>query len=285
LVTQVITMCSLEHSQVWKLTSALLPENIIADEYLVYVPDDEISMFKEFTNPKISVRSQSELGTLYFDHLREKLVQSGNEIRFGWYLQQFYKIEALLASTADRLVIWDADCVPVRPIQTFDSSGCPIYMFGAFEYNESYFEAIERLTGLSRVQEFSFVIPGFPILKQWIDEFEKYISLRNNEKPWYDAVIETTDFALKSGFSETETLGTFVANLHPQEWSTFEGSWERRGQKRFGYAQKFTPALVVKIATESNLDIISFENWDVRGPRLIVKRLRERWQAFKGVRK
>jgi hypothetical protein len=278
-------MCSLEHSQVWKLTSAMLPKCIIADEYVVFVPDDETSRFKEFTNPRISIRSQSELGSQYVNQLRNKLIQADNEIRFGWYLQQFYKIEAMIASAADRLIIWDADCVPVKPIQTFDSSGHPIYMFGAFEYNDSYFEAIQRLTGLSRVQEFSFVIPGFPIPKLWVNEFQNYVSIKSKGKPWYEAIIDTTDFALKSGFSETETLGTFVANLHPQEWSTFEGNWERRGQKRFGYAQNFTPDRVVKVATASNLDIVSFENWDVRGLRLIAKRLWERWQTIKSLRR
>jgi hypothetical protein len=98
---------------------------------------------------------------------------------------------------------------------------------------------------------------------------------------WFDAIMQTTDFALKSGFSETETLGTFVTNLHAGEWSTFKGVWERRGQKRFGYARNFTTTKVVKAAQKAGLDIVSFENWDVRGIRLVLRRLLEKWQRIR----
>ncbi len=284
MTTQVITICSLNHSDVWKLTSRLIPEYISADEYVVFVPEEELSEFKLITDYRVTVRSQGELGALYIEKLRTKIQSAENLNRFGWYLQQFFKIEALLTSTADRLVIWDADCVPVKRVETFDLDGKPKYMVGAFEYNDSYFEAIMRLTGLSRIQNFSFVIPSFPITKEWICEFEEFVSSRNFGVPWYDAILETTDFSLKSGFSETETLGTFIANLHPEEWTTFQGTWERRGQKRFGYARKFSPKKIVKVAAKAQLDIVSFENWDVRGVRLVVKRLVEKWNKLRKVR-
>lgn len=280
MTTQVISICSLDHSDVWKLTSRLLPEKLIAEEFIVYVPASEYQTFRSITDPRIEIRSQSELGALYLEKLHNKVKEAGNESRFGWYLQQFYKIEALLKSPVDNLVIWDADCVPVKNIETFDQGGNPVYMYGAFEYNTSYFEAIKRLTGLERIQNFSFVIPSFPITKKWVLEFEQFISLRNSNKTWFEAILDTTDFGLKSGFSETETLGTFIANMHPNEWSTFNGTWERRGQKRFGYARKFSPEKIVKKATKAELDIVSFENWDVRGIRLVAKRLLEKYRGF-----
>jgi hypothetical protein len=273
---QTISICSLNHKAVWQLTSSLLPEFVKADEYLVYVPENEVEEFKKFTNPAITICSQSDLGNAYSEELLLKISSANNQIRFGWYLQQFFKIEALLTSTADYVVIWDSDCVPVSPIPVIDELGCPIFMSSAGEYNQPYFDSIKRLLGLDRAQDFSFVIPGFPIPKTWLREFEQLILERHEGKSWSEAIMDTTDFALFSGFSETETLGTFVANAYPDEWSTFLGNWERRGQKRFGYARKFTPERIKQIGQAAKLDIISFENWDTRGFRLLLKRIREK---------
>jgi hypothetical protein len=278
--TQVISICSLGHRDVWKLTSKLLPQFVEADEYLVFVPESEVSHFKNITDSRIQVRSQGDLGAAYADDLWGRVESHGNSTRYGWYLQQFFKIEALLNSDADRLIIWDADCVPVGKIVTFNSLGNPIFMVGAFEYNQSYFDAISRLLGMHKIQEFSFVIPGFPVPKNWVEEFKDHISRRHSGKEWYAAILDTTDFSLQSGFSETESLGTFIANQHPNEWSTFEGFWERRGQKRFGYARNFSPKKIVRVARKAGLDIVSFENWDIRGFRLIARRLHEKWTAI-----
>lgn len=274
---QTISICSLNHKDVWRLTSSLLPQFVRADEYLVFVPGSEVEEFRKFTNPAISIRSQSELGKDYSQELFSRINIANNQNRFGWYLQQFFKIEALLTSSADYLVIWDSDCVPVGPIPVIDELGRPVFMSSAEEYNPPYFDSIKRLIGLDRTQNFSFVIPGFPIPKTWLREFEQLILEKHKGKKWSEAIIDTTDFALFSGFSETETLGTFVANRHPNEWSTFQGNWERRGQKRFGYARKFSPESILKIGQEAKLDIISFENWDTRGFRLILKRFKEKF--------
>ena len=132
---------------------------------------------------------------------------------------------------------------------------------------------------MKKVQEFSFVIPGFPIPKAWALQFKDHISHLHGGKAWYEAILDTTDFSLQSGFSETESLGTFIANEHLNEWSTFQGLWERRGQKRFGYARNFSPRRVVRVARKAGLDIVSFENWDIRGLRLVARRLHEKWAA------
>jgi hypothetical protein len=143
---QTISICSLNHKAVWQLTSSLLPEFVKADEYLVYVPENEVEEFKKFTNPAITICSQSDLGNAYSEELLLKISSANNQIRFGWYLQQFFKIEALLTSTADYVVIWDSDCVPVSPIPVIDELGCPIFMSSAGEYNQpAWFRPSPRL--------------------------------------------------------------------------------------------------------------------------------------------
>lgn len=273
--TAVITLCSSAHIDVWKLTSKLLPKQIDADSFRVYVPAVEMEMFRKVSPPTFEVCSQSDYGGCYYDLLYEACLNATNEGRFGWYLQQFLKIEILLSSPEDNLVIWDADCVPLKPIKTFSLDGSPIYMLVSNEYNEAYFENIERLLGLSRVQDFSFVIPSFPVKKKWVETLAKELNERSGQDGWWNAIIRSTKFELRSGFSETETIGTWVANKYAEEWSTSPGKWERRGQKEFGFAKNFSIEKLLRRTDKYALDIVSFENWDVRGLKLVFKRLRE----------
>ena len=279
---RVVTICSLRHSDVWKLTSELLPQFISADKFVVYVPANEIEEFRAITDSRIEIMSQDTLGQEYFTKLMQAVSIAGNQPRFGWYLQQFYKIEALLKSEEKHVVIWDADCVPVKPIPLFTDKNSPIYMRAANEINGPYFETIERLLGLSRIQDFSFVIPGFPILKPWVIEMIDYLEDTNPGLKWFDAIIKHSALALPSGFSETETLGTWVANIHPNEWSTIPGAWERHGQRRFGYARDLNTTRLIQIGIKKNLDIISFENWDLRGFRLLQRRIKKYLKVFGG---
>ena len=276
LSTCVISICSLSHEHVWKLTSQLLPKFIKANEFIVYVPEAELGRFYEITDPAIKVLPNSLLGAGYNLKLRSKIESVGNSQRYGWYLQQFHKIEALTRSTTDISVIWDADCVPVKKIELIDLNQRLIYMNASEEINPLYFLVIERLLGMSRVQNQSFVVPGFPILRNWVNEFIEHIELLSGGLSWYDAVISCTDFSHRSGFSETETLGTWIANSYPNSWATKKVAWERGGQNRFGYAKNFTVDSLLTIGIKENLEIISFENWDLRGWRFNLKRLRNR---------
>jgi hypothetical protein len=269
----VITICSKSHSDVWKLTSALLPHHVKADRYIVYVPESEIEHFEVITNGGIEVASQEELGVDFTKQLKLQFEGKANFMRFGWYLQQFYKIEALRRSQSEIVAIWDADCVPVSGIELFDNQGRPVYVNSSKEYHNDYFDNINRLLGMKRIQSHSFVIPGFPIKKCWVDEFIEFIETKH-QLPWYQAIIESTDFSLGSGFSETETMGTWIANTYPSEWTTRFGTWERFGQSRFGYAKRFTPKRLIKLGAKKDLEIISFENWDVRGHKRLLRTLR-----------
>jgi hypothetical protein len=254
----------------------LLPKFVKADEFIVYVPESEVETFKDVTNPEIHIETQASLDTGYGQILWDQIESKGNQSRFGWYLQQFYKIEALFRSPADVTIIWDADCVPVKPIRFINDDKQLLYM-KASENHSAYFEVIERLLGFTKVQDQSFVIPGFPILGLWVRELKHYVEQRNFGQTWAEAIISNTDLSLKSGFSETETLGTWVANSYPNRWKTVDLNWERFGQSRFNYAKNLQSSDLIKFGELHALDIISFENWDSRGIRLFVRRGKSRF--------
>lgn len=276
----VISICSISHSDVWMLTSNLLPLMVKAEKYIVYVPFEEISHFKSITNPAIEVVSQDTLGLKYKEKLQNAVHLSQNDKRFGWYLQQFFKIEAIQLVKTDNVTIWDADCVPVSPIETQNSDGQIMYVNSSREFHPPYFENVKRLLGMDRIQDICFVIPSFPMKKIWIEELIQSIEEQHGMS-WSESIISTTDFTLMSGFSETETLGTWVANKYPTEWASRFGTWERYGQSRFGYARDISQTQILEIGKRNNLEIITFENWDLRGRKRLIHKLVKIAKRFK----
>lgn len=266
-----VTICSLAHRHVWGLTSHLMLEYVEASDYYLFVPKKQILAFKKITPKKFTIYSQEDLGRDYMGELYEKILRAENLSRIGWYAQQFHKINALRQLDQSNLAIWDADCVPVRRIALYDAESKPIYM-RASEQNPDYFELISRLLGMKKIVNSSFVIPGFPILKIWVSEFIKYLE-ELHQVSWFDAILTNVDFKKRSGFSETETLGTWLSNVHLNEMKFQNLNWDRSGQTHFGYAKRMSPAHLKQICRTQDLDIVSFENWDVIGWRRIKKRM------------
>jgi hypothetical protein len=252
----------LGHADVWKLTSNLLPEFLDSDDYIVFVPESEVNAFKKITNLKVQVVSETIFGNDYYEQLRERIQLSGNSKRFTWYLQQFNKINALIATDSDELVIWDSDCVPVRKISLFNSDGLPMYMNASVEHHLPYFESISKLLGMEKNSDFSFIVPGFPLRKIWVSQFINELE-EIHGLPWYQAIIESVDFGALSGFSEFETLGTWCSNRYPNSLVSYPASWERYGQSRFGYAKDLNVNDAIDLGAQFDLDVISFENWDI----------------------
>ena len=257
---QTISLCTLEHENVWRHTARLLPRFIPSDDYIVYVPAHERAAFQEITATPIRVEDEPLSGS-YANALSRALAIAGNTSRYGWYLQQFLKIEAILQSPFDLIVIWDSDCVPLRPIQLFTETQTAVYL-EAYEYHAEYFRTIQRLLSLQKARAASFIVPGFPVRKIWVQEMIQAIEAKHTGFTWQEAIIQATDLSQASAFSEFETIGTWVANQYPTSWTTNAISWERLGQSRYGYARNLMTDEILKKGRDENLDVISFENWD-----------------------
>jgi len=280
--TSVITMCSANHESVWTLTAPRLIQHVQATDstdYCVYVPSDKVSDFYQATPKEILVKAESDLGRDFEKSLKNKVLSSGNEERYKWYLQQFYKLEALRRSTSDISIIWDADCVPLRSISLVSPEGSLRFMDCSKEHHRRYFENTKRLIGVGKQVKFSFVAPGFPIRRQWIDEFFSFVEDRH-QKSWHSAIMDSIDFRLRSGFSEFETLGTWIASNYVDEWSLIDVNWERFGQRRFGKAIGMNQEQLEQIRQRTNIDIISFENWDIPLLRRVGNRLRDAYARY-----
>lgn len=270
--TTVVTLCTKNHAAVWKRTASLLPRFLEADRYLVLVPDDDVKAVAAVTDPTIEVLNESTLGANYPEAIRKACDEVGNSARYNWYLQQFLKIDLVSRIESPQVVIWDADCVPLRSIPTFDSDGNPIFWRGR-EYHDAYFDLIRKVLRMERRQTHSFIGPGFPIRASWVREFLHELEDINNNRPWHEVLVGEIDFSLTSGFSEFETMGTWISH-RKTGWSLADYKWERRGQSLFGPAENFLSSSLTEIGDRTGISVLSFENWD-RGKKIsLSKRFR-----------
>ena len=217
---------------VWPVASKVIPSFIQAERYRVIVPDKEVEIFRANGSDLFLVEAESEFVSDFSESLWDAIGKIHPQ-RYGWYLQQFIKIEALrrLGQKNIRGVIWDADTVPLKAIDFFSPTA--VNFFHGNEYHLPYFQTIDRLLKLDRVVPHSFIAQSFPCEPHWVSAFCEEIE-SSHQKPWWKAIIDCIDFEQKSGFSEYETLGNFVAHRFPGEWRWSDIPWERKGYTRFG---------------------------------------------------
>jgi hypothetical protein len=226
------------------------------------VPLKEQRKFIRATGPKFDVVPETRLDLSFSEALRTAVEVAGNKGRFGWYFQQFIKLQAILQDPNENIIIWDSDCVPVRNVRLFEGNAVPL-MYSAQEYNPDYFLTIKKLLNLEKLRQESFIVPGFPIKKSTVQKMIAEIE-RRHHATWAQALISNIDFSKQSGFSEYETMGTWVMSQHPETRVSPNLKWERFGQSRFGYPQVLGEKGAIEVGLKFNLDVISFETWDFR---------------------
>ena len=142
-----------------------------------------------------------------------------------------------------------------------------IIFIKADEFHSPYFKTIERLLGLSRKQNFSFISQSFPIKTKWAKAFFKYVE-NKHEKNWESAIIDSIIFSNESSFSEYETLGTFIYHKYKKEFKSIKLPWLRNGifVLNFHFINKLILANYSKY-----YDFICVEHTNVVTLRLVIK--------------
>ena len=142
---------------------------------------------------------------------------------------------------------------------TFINDKRQLVYYAGTEHNEAYFDLTDKLLGLRKTVDFSFIAQCFPIKGAWAKEFFECVETRHG-KSWVDVLLDLIDFNNYSGFSEYETLGTFITYQHPNEFTVTQNPWLRGGNGIIGTQKnmdRFPFSLLLK-----PYDFVSFENWD-----------------------
>jgi len=189
----------------------------------------------------------------------------------GWYFQQLLKFSFAFENPADDYyLIWDADTVPLRPMELFDGNG-RMWFTTAEEYHAPYFETYRKLLGEEPHREFSFIAQHLIVQKSILREMFGRIEA-NFPGPghWAEKIMRQLEGASTNLFSEYEMLGHYVKNHYPGRAAYRELPWLRHGSREvFG-----TPSARDLARLGVDYHFAAFESAE-RPLRRIVRQLRE----------
>lgn len=193
----------------------------------------------------------------------------------GWYFQQFLKMGFAQSKYArEYYLIWDADTLPLSKLE-FEKNGRLLFTQKK-EYHEEYFITMEKLLGLKKMKDYSFIAEHMLIKTNIMREIISKISGESSELWPFTLLLKVRPEA-KSGFSEFETYGTYVSQNYPDLYeSRTLNTWRNAGYV-FGrnISDKDIEALSV------DLDIISLESWNGRlFPQKLFSRMQELYVKY-----
>lgn len=250
------SVCSIQDIKTWQQTSLNLLEYIPSKYYAVIVPDDEVFQFRVITDKKINVIPE----TAYIGDLKTRLAERIlDKDRIGWYLQQFIKLSILKeAREAENYLIWDADTVPLKKIGFFKLSG-EVEFYAGTESHLPYFDVTQKLLGFGKVAPFSFIAQSLPCKGFWAKEFFQFIESRCQDT-YVNAIVDRVDFNQNSGFSEYETLGSFIHSRFQDQIKIKSEKWFRNGCGLIGGIENLDHPPYNQLLQE--FDHITFERWE-----------------------
>lgn len=180
----------------------------------------------------------------------------------GWFFQQFLKMGFALSDYCknDYYLSWDADTIPLNKMSFFDENGKPYFTMKT-EYHKPYFESMQLLLGISKVNPRSYIAEHMMFKKEYMKQLIRDIndsSVVGNV--WYEKILnsivpeqESTD-----SFSEFETYGSYCKIFHSDQYVERSIYGFRRGgliQGRF-----ISNRMLNCLACE--YDVASFEIYD-----------------------
>jgi hypothetical protein len=153
----------------------------------------------------------------------------------GWYFQQLLKFQFAFQKTEDdHYLIWDADTVPLRPLEFFDDRG-RMLLTKAQEFHAPYFATYEKLLGRPAQREFSFIAQHMlirkSILRELLAEIERHCP---GEENWAWKIMRNLGGEGSNRFSEYETYGHYLKEKYPETAVFRELPWLRRGASECG---------------------------------------------------
>ena len=269
---RVVSVCCASDYKAWKLTSHYLPKYVDSLEYLLIVPDNEVSFFCDITPTIWAIRGEREFFYDYSKHAIDKRMSGENVGRAGWYLQQFLKINAIVdpvLSDDDYVLIWDADTVPLKKLMFVNDANSPKLMFySGSEFHKPYFLTLKKIFGIERVGNFSFIAQCLPTKVAWVREMLSPLS------DYVDSVLSALPGESFSEFSEYESIGSFCFSRYKSDVMLNYRHWCRWCGGVFGISQFAIVNRVILSIYSIFYDYVAFEKSQIS----IWKRWREFWK-------
>ena len=263
-VKRVFSVCEAKDIRVWKIASERIVRHIASDSYQLVCPDSQTAIFLEATHPAWEITGEDQFtGDCTLEMIRGRVVGE-NVHRVNWLFQQFVKMNAIARSglgDGDRVVIWDADTVPLRDIGFTDAeTGNPLCYHGR-EHHLPYFKTLEALIGFGRMAEVSFIAQCLPLRVGWLREMLAEIESRAG-CPYAEAVLACLPGESGAEFSEYETIGSWMLRNHAESVSFREPNrWLRGGSSIFPRDLSGWVSRILFRLLSCRYDFVAIENW------------------------
>lgn len=232
---QVVTACRARDLPVLELAAARLPKFIPFAGLIVLVPEADWSLVRSRLGKSATVIPENDFipGVKLSDLFEFNL--PGFPAGAGWYYQQFLKLQfAFVEPADDYYLIWDADTIPLRPMQFFDPAG-RMLLTRATEFHAPYFATYRRLFGADPLRECSFIAQHMIIQKSVVREMLEVIERRvSGPGNWVLKIMRVLEPVHPNLFSEYETYGHYIKNRYPDRVALVERAWLRVVPKFWG---------------------------------------------------
>jgi hypothetical protein len=197
---------------------------------------------------------------------------------FGWYLQQFLKIEYCRQSEAHHCLVWDADTVPLLPFEFLDADG-RMFLATAKEFHTPYFYTIEALFGTPASSKTSFISQHMFVDCSSMRSMCRLIEERNAVAHWTDALGRILEKHPDRAnlFSEYETYANYMLLFEPDKVAKRALRWSR-GESRATWA---VPRKQLAEARSAGLSFAAYESKDVAWSRAMLKALERAPEVLK----
>ena len=174
----------------------------------------------------------------------------------GWYLQQFDKLAfSFRPSSDDYYLIWDADTVPLRPLEFFDAEDKMCFTISGEEH-PPYFDTYRKLLREEPHREFSFISQHMIVQKSIAREMLAKIEANfPGNDSWAWKIMRHLEGASTNLFSEYEMLGHFIKNHYAERAAYRKLAWLRDGALKTAVP---SPADLSRLSHQ--YDFVAFES-------------------------
>jgi Family of unknown function (DUF6492) len=237
---------------------------------VVAVPGKDVAAVRTGLGGQADVVDENTLLTGFNRHVFQARPIAYFPRSFGWYLQQFLKIQYCLQSSAEYCLVWDADTVPLKPLEYTDEQG-RIYLTRADELHDSYFYTIDQLFGVRCRTRTSFVSQHMFVKTSAMRSMCGMIEDHHHVKHWTDALGNILEKHPQKAnlFSEYETYANYMLTFEPEAVTVRELAW-RRDTNPHAWG---IPCKQLNEARRQGLNFVAYESNDVLWSRIFLKSL------------
>ena len=222
----------------------------------VIVPSRDVAACQKLLmNCKYQVEIVDERDLISQNHFKKLTDVFGN--RNTWVLQQLLKVQGVLTSKSDAVLILDSDTVLLRPRPWFSSAGHQILM-PSMEYNDSYYQFLAKLNISELVPQYSFISHHMLMQPKILSNLLNSLDLLEIEK-FITYICDNANTKVQSPICiEYELYGQHLFNTEPKGY--FLERWSNISISR-RYSNIILKSKLAKMTLRTFYNSVSFHSW------------------------